>query len=175
MKIKPIYLIGPRGAGKSTIARLLGARLEQPFFDQDHIFESRYGSIPALFKRRTRSWIVNCLAQTLDEVEPGDIVAVSGSSLLDEGTINVKRCAQVRRGTVILLLPGGDHKKNIEILYRRERARKSYVADKDTSSRNYHDRLPIYQSLANHVVHSAEKPEMTVDRIVRVLSRHRRI
>ncbi len=171
VSLKPIYLIGPRGAGKSTIARLLAARIDRPFFDQDHIFESRHGSIPALFKRHTRTWIVDRLARTLDEVEPEDVVAMSGSSLLDDGKVNATRCAQVRRGIVVLLLPGKEHRRNIEILLRRERARKAYAVRKETSAKNYHERLPLYQKLADHTVYADGDSELTVRRILRALQR----
>jgi shikimate kinase len=47
---RPLFLIGPRGSGKTTIARLLAGRLGWDWVDADDILESRYGkSIRALF------------------------------------------------------------------------------------------------------------------------------
>ncbi len=45
-----VFLIGPMGAGKSTIGRLLAERLSRPFLDMDDIIVARSGrSIPDIF------------------------------------------------------------------------------------------------------------------------------
>lgn len=44
------FLIGPMGAGKSTIGRLLAAELRREFFDSDHEIQARCGAdIPWIF------------------------------------------------------------------------------------------------------------------------------
>ena len=46
----PLFLIGPRGSGKTTVARLLGARLGWDWVDADDVLEARYGkSVRAIF------------------------------------------------------------------------------------------------------------------------------
>jgi shikimate kinase len=46
----PIFLIGPRGSGKSTIARLLAQRLGWDWVDADDVLELRHGkAIRAIF------------------------------------------------------------------------------------------------------------------------------
>ena len=45
-----IVLVGFMGAGKTTIGRLLGAKLGVPFTDSDHVIEARAGKpIPRVF------------------------------------------------------------------------------------------------------------------------------
>ena len=45
-----LFLIGPMGAGKSTIGRLLAAELSRQFFDSDHAIQDRCGAdIPWIF------------------------------------------------------------------------------------------------------------------------------
>lgn len=45
-----VFLVGPMGAGKSTIGRLLAAELHLPFKDTDHEIEERCGAdIPWIF------------------------------------------------------------------------------------------------------------------------------
>jgi shikimate kinase len=49
-KADNIFLIGPMGAGKSTIGRLLAAELHLPFCDTDKVIEDRCGAdIPWIF------------------------------------------------------------------------------------------------------------------------------
>ena len=46
----PLFLIGLRGSGKTTIARLLAGRLRWEWLDADDVLEMRYGkSIRAIF------------------------------------------------------------------------------------------------------------------------------
>lgn len=45
-----IALVGPMGAGKSTIGRLLAGILRAPFYDSDHVIEEKTGAdIPWIF------------------------------------------------------------------------------------------------------------------------------
>jgi len=50
MTDKHIFLIGPMGAGKSTIGVSLAERLKRPFFDMDQMIVERTGrNIPEIF------------------------------------------------------------------------------------------------------------------------------
>ena len=52
MAVRGIYLVGFSGAGKSTIARLVGAQLGWQVLDLDHVIAERAGmSIPLIFER----------------------------------------------------------------------------------------------------------------------------
>ncbi|MFT6221496.1 MAG: shikimate kinase [Candidatus Endobugula sp.] len=48
--VKKVALVGPMGAGKSTIGRLLANYLQLPFSDSDHVVEEKSGAdIPWIF------------------------------------------------------------------------------------------------------------------------------
>lgn len=50
MHKESIFLVGPMGAGKSTVGRVLAERLQYEFVDSDHVIEERTGaSIPMIF------------------------------------------------------------------------------------------------------------------------------
>lgn len=50
MHKESIFLVGPMGAGKSTVGRALAERLQYDFVDSDHVIEARTGaSIPMIF------------------------------------------------------------------------------------------------------------------------------
>ena len=86
-KTPNIYLIGPMGAGKSTIGRMLSEELNVPFIDSDKIIEERAGAdIPWIFdlegeegfRRREQSAIEDLTLQ--DSV----ILATGGGAVLKE-------------------------------------------------------------------------------------------
>ena len=44
VKVRNIFLIGPMGAGKSTIGRALAKEVKLEFFDSDEVIEERAGA-----------------------------------------------------------------------------------------------------------------------------------
>ena len=51
-----IFLIGPMGAGKSTLGRHLAHVLKRPFYDSDKVIEDRTGAdIPWIFAQPAAS------------------------------------------------------------------------------------------------------------------------
>ena len=84
-----LVLIGFMGAGKTTVGRLLAAKLGVPFTDSDHVIEARAGQPirqifaaegePA-FRALEHDVIAGLLAG------PGCVLAVGGGAPLHEGT-----------------------------------------------------------------------------------------
>ncbi len=63
---KHLYLTGLRGTGKSTIGKLLAARLDRPFLDLDELVEKTVGmSIAEMFKARGEPFFRELESQTL--------------------------------------------------------------------------------------------------------------
>jgi len=85
MQKRNIYLVGPMGAGKSTIGRVLAAELHLSFRDSDRVIEERTGAdIPWIFDmegeegfRDRESAVLAELAQTQDAV-----IATGGGIIL---------------------------------------------------------------------------------------------
>jgi len=101
-----IALAGMRGAGKTTIGRLLAARLGIPFVDADQAVEARLGvSIPQLFAlgriAEFRAVEARVLCEALDA--GAGVVATGGGAVEDEGT----RRLLTRAFTVWLACPVG--------------------------------------------------------------------
>jgi shikimate kinase len=64
-----VFLIGPRGSGKTTIARLLAGRLGWDCVDADDVLETRYGkSIRAIFAEEGEAGFRNKEAMILAEL-----------------------------------------------------------------------------------------------------------
>lgn len=98
-----LFLIGPMGAGKSTIGRLLANTLSRPFFDSDHAIQARCGAdIPWIFDVEGEAGFRQREVQMIDELTQRQqvVVATGGGAVLREENRRVLR----ERGTVIYLM-----------------------------------------------------------------------
>ncbi|QNI02085.1 shikimate kinase AroK [Halomonas sp. SH5A2] len=98
-----LFLIGPMGAGKSTIGRLLAAELSRDFFDSDHAIQARCGAdIPWIFDVEGEQGFRQREIHMIDELTQRHpvVVATGGGAVLREEN----RRALRERGTVVYLL-----------------------------------------------------------------------
>ena len=82
-------LVGPMGAGKTTIGQAVAAELGVPFADTDAIIEDRAGKpIPEIFvddgEAAFRALEREVVAASLETF--GGVLALGGGAILDEGT-----------------------------------------------------------------------------------------
>lgn len=102
-----LFLIGPMGAGKSTVGRHVAERLHMPFVDLDHEIQAHTGaSIPLIFdlegeagfRERERALLADCTARD------GIVLATGGGAVLDARN----RAGLRERGFVVWLDAGVD-------------------------------------------------------------------
>lgn len=82
-----IFLVGPMGAGKSTIGRRLSKILDKPFLDSDHQIEERTGvDIPTIFDIEGEEGFRKRESEMIDELTSMDniILATGGGAILKE-------------------------------------------------------------------------------------------
>lgn len=155
-KAENIILIGPMGAGKTTIGRQLAQLLHKTFIDVDHEIEARTGvSIPTIFDIEGEDGFRSREASVLDDLsrEPGLVLATGGGAVLEAEN----RAHLSGRGFVVYLhatieqqlrrtghsshrplLAGGDPREILERLFKVRDPLYREVADLviDTNGRN---------------------------------------
>lgn len=98
-----LFLSGPMGSGKSTVGRLVAARLGRPFVDLDREIEEREGAPPAaLFRQRGEPAfraIEREIARTTARGETPVVCALGGGTVIDAET----RALLLERGLVVTL------------------------------------------------------------------------
>lgn len=147
---KKIVLVGPMGAGKSTIGRLVSKQLNLPFKDSDHVIEERCGAdIPWIFdvegeegfRARETAVLRDLMAESglVLATGGGIVLSVENRELLKQADIVVYLCADVEhlvRRTEKdkkrpLLQVANPRQKIIELLNQRD---------------------PLYREVATHIV-----------------------
>jgi len=85
MRFKNIFLVGPMGAGKSTVGRQLAAALSFEFKDSDQEIQRRTGvDIPTIFEYEGEAGFRQRERQVIDELSglSGIVMATGGGTVL---------------------------------------------------------------------------------------------
>lgn len=102
VKVRNIFLIGPMGAGKSTIGRTLAKELKLEFYDSDEVIEQRTGAdISWIFDVEGEEGFRRREQKVIDELtQKNNIVLATGGGVI---MTSENRNALAARGTVIYL------------------------------------------------------------------------
>ena len=146
-----IFLIGPMGAGKTSIGRQLARRLNMDFYDSDHIIEERTGvDIPLIFEKEGEAGFRKRESAVIDEFtqKNNTLLATGGGAVLDESNRKYLKS----RGTVFYLnsdlksLLERTHKdKNRPLLHGEESA-------EVILTRLIEQRDPLYRETADYII-----------------------
>src|SRR3990167_5637819 len=102
VKVRNIFLIGPMGAGKSTIGRALAKELKLEFYDSDEVIEQRAGAnIAWIFDIEGEEGFRLREQKVIDELsqKTNIVLATGGGAVMTPENRNVLAA----RGTVIYL------------------------------------------------------------------------
>lgn len=148
--VNRVFLIGPMGAGKTTIGRLLADELGLEFKDADREIEARSGvDIPWIFDREGEAGFRQREAAVLEELGQLDRVLIStgGGAILLAGNRELMRA----HGTVVYL-----HTSVEEQVRRTGRDRKRPLLQTDDPGRVLAElmtvREPLYRDTADLVI-----------------------
>lgn len=151
-KTDNVFLIGPMGAGKSTIGRLLAAELRLPFKDSDQQIEERCGAdIPWIFDMEGEQGFRDRETAMLEElVQARGIVLATGGGAVERPE---NRRLLVGRGFVVYLYTSVDRQYE-----RTARDRKRPLLQTDDPRARLEElmarRDPLYRESADLVVNT---------------------
>ncbi|WP_029933603.1 shikimate kinase AroK [Thiomicrospira pelophila] len=162
MQKQSIFLVGPMGAGKSTVGRFLAERLGYEFIDSDHEIEERTGvTIPMIFDIEGETGFRQREMTVIDELtqRPNIVLATGGGVVLAEDN----RRALRSRGFVIYL------RSSVESLVQRTKNDRNrpllQTDDPEKVIRQILEaRDPLYMEIADLVI---ETQQVSVFRVVK--------
>lgn len=102
MALSSLFLVGPMGAGKSTLGRMLADLLDKTFVDSDRVIEERAGAdIPWIFDLEGEPGFRVREMQVIDELtrQPDLVLATGGGAVVRPEN----RAALAGRGIVVYL------------------------------------------------------------------------
>lgn len=158
--LENVFLVGPMGAGKTTIGRQLARLLGKGFTDSDKEIEARTGvSIPLIFelegeagfRRREKAVLADLTGRT------GIVLATGGGAILDPDS----RALLAARGFVVYLLAPLDQ---LFERTRRDRNRPLLQTDDPRArlARIVAERDPLYREVADLIVHTNHRTVRSV-------------
>ena len=148
-----VFLIGPMGAGKTTIGRLLAKKLHSEFIDSDHEIEVRTGAdIPWIFDVEGEDGFRDREQKVIEDLttQSGIVLATGGGAVIREAN----RRALANRGTVVFLEVPLDE----QIARTRRDRNRPLLQGEDpagTLRKLMAEREPLYREIADLVVSTA--------------------
>lgn len=164
-----IFLVGPMGAGKSTIGRHLAEQLHMDFYDSDQEIERRTGAdIGWVFDVEGEEGFRKREEQVIGELTElqGIVLATGGGAIKS----NVTRNRLSARGIVVYLETPIEKQ-----LARTQRDKRRPLLQTEEDPRDVLERLagerePLYQEVADYVVHTDEQSaKLVANQIVQLL------
>lgn len=155
-----IFLVGPMGAGKSTIGRQLASALHLEFKDCDHELVRHTGaSIPLIFEIEGEEGFRKRESAMLDQLtsEPELVMATGGGAVLAEQN----RQYLMSRGVVVYLYA------SVEQLFQRTSKDKNrpllQTEDPRAKLQELMDqRDPLYREVADMIIHTEDRSVRSV-------------
>lgn len=168
-----IFLVGPMGAGKTTVGRNIARRLKMEFFDSDREIEGLCGvSIPTIFEYEGELGFRDRETKVIDELtqRTSILLATGGGSVLREE--NRKMLSQ--RGIVIYLHVNLKEQFS-RISNDKNRPLLQTENPRETLRKMMLERAPIYESVADYRVNSnGRNMRYVIDQILRQLGKKKR-
>ena len=166
-----IILIGPMGAGKSTIGRLLSEHLETTFVDLDKEIEDRSGAkIPWIFDIEGEEGFRERETQTLlDVLNMSPFVLATGGGCV----LKPENRESIRNGGVVIYLATSVEQQLIRTAKDKNRPLLQTADPEKVLREMAKHRTPIYEQVAHFAVDTNGKPpKIVVQEIIQFTQNH---
>lgn len=174
---KRVVLVGPMGAGKSTIGRMLAKELGYRFLDSDRIIEERCGAnIPWIFDVEGEDGFRQRETAMLDELsnEMGTVLATGGGAVM-----RAENRGLLKKNSVVIYLKTSIDQQVERTRKDRNRPLLQNDDPEGVLRRLFAIRDPLYTELADIIMFTDRKsPRLVVRQLVNRINpktpRHRR-
>jgi shikimate kinase len=160
LKSNNIFLVGPMGAGKTTIGTYLAKGLQMQFFDSDQVIEARSGvDIRWIFDVEGEEGFRRREITIVDELTlmRGIVLATGGGTVLSEEN----RRNLTARGVVVYLETSLDQQMD-RVEYDRKRPLIQDGNRQEILKKLRAEREPLYREVADHVFPTDERSVRSV-------------
>lgn len=167
MATKNIYIIGPMGAGKTSIGRALARELKLTFYDSDQVVEERSGADLLWIydiegEEGFRQREIKVIAELVNL--PGILLATGGGTVASVEN----RSALTKNGVIIYLKASLDEQLKRTSFSKRRPLSRSPDARRDKLSDLHTELEPLYQELADVIFETQNK---SLTQIIRELKK----
>ena len=163
-----IFLIGPMGAGKTTIGKHLARQLKLDFYDSDRVIEDQTGvDIPLIFEKEGEEGFRVREEKVIDELTQHDniVLATGGGAVLRKPN----RTHLINRGTVYYLNSSLD-----DLVKRTSKDKKRPLLHGDIEPKTVlmkliEERDPYYRETADHVINTSNS---SIQNVIKAIIKH---
>lgn len=168
-----IFLVGPMGAGKTTIGKLLAKHLKREFVDCDWYIANQAGTdIPWIFAKEGESGFrrreTEALTMLVDT--PNAVIATGGGAV-----VRAENRELLKHGLVIFL----DANVDVQLLRTRKDTNRPLLQTENPRAvleKLYQERRPLYLEVADMVVMTGKSyPKQMLQEIIEALEKYHSI
>ena len=167
-----LILVGPMGAGKSSLGRHLSQILDYPFFDSDRVIEEKTGAdIPWIFDMEGEAGFRRREQEAIDELtrQDGIVLATGGGVVVTPANRDMLH----ERGCVVYLWTPVD----VQLARTRNDKNRPLLQTADPRARLealFAERDPLYRQVSHHLVSTASgNLKKVADDVLACLASHR--
>ena len=151
---RAIVLVGPMGAGKTTLGKKLAKKLGVSFADTDRLVGARHGSISRIFEKHGEEHFRDLETKALEKaLSEFDVVATGGGVVLKEANREL-----IKSHRVIFLDTNAESvlgKINLD-------KRPLIKDDPEAWDRIYQNRVELYRDVADATLFTGSRPIRTL-------------
>ncbi|MCS7488452.1 MULTISPECIES: shikimate kinase [Marinomonas] len=173
IKAPNIILVGPMGAGKTTIGRLISQSMGKEFYDLDKVIEDNAGAdIPWIFEREGEDGFRKRETQALASIAESDtgdcVLATGGGIVMREENREI-----LRENALVVYL----YASVAQQLYRTSKSTHRPLLQtgdpKATLKKLFEVRDPLYREVANLIIETdARHPRSVANKVLDAIRRH---